>query len=94
MRYGYAIYLSAVTVKANISCMMLATRIKTSTNFDTQSFDCFVKVKTFFGKFFPYCAANPLDDEIPNLQVSVPGHDVMSTIVPAPDSAKPTVRKS
>ena len=39
--------------------------------------------------FFRNSAANPRDDEMPNLQVSVPGQLVMSTKAPAPASPSP-----
>ena len=39
-------------------------------------------------------AANPRDDEMPSLQVSVPGHATMSTMLPAPGWPRPTASKA
>ena len=39
----------------------------------------------------PSSAASARDDEMPSLQVSVPGHAVMSVMVPAPAPARSIV---
>ena len=68
---------------------MLAATVEAAADLDVQILDGLVQLRHLFSaSSLRNSAARPRDDEIPSLQVSVPGQVTMSTIVPAPGSAK------
>ena len=95
MRHRIAVLHPAHAIEAEIADMMLAAGIEAAADLDVQAAD---RSRPFRRRARAAAcassAARPREEEIPSLQVSVPGQDTTSTIVPAPASAKSAAFRS
>ena len=89
VRHGIARHFAADTIKSQVRHMVLSATVEAAADFDVQILDGLIQLKVLFGQSLRSSAASPREDEIPSLQVSVPGQAAISTIVPAPGCASP-----
>ena len=69
--------------------MVLAATIEAAADLDVQILNRLIQLETFSANRLRSSAASPREEEIPSLQVSVPGHVATSTMLSAPGAASP-----